>query len=1670
MRRTSSGSPIEHLAAMVVAMLLAVSSMLVPTGHARQALAAPSPGLAEVTGVVTDAETGAALAGAVIGNGQVHATAGADGHYRLELPPGQHVLTAALEGYQAGYYTDQTQDPPSREITLSADEERVGTDIGLHALGTVSGVVTGDVGPVPGVVVKLYLADSPDPNPVLTAVTGADGSYLLDGVPAGGYQVQFDAADTPFASRWYQAQATRADAQVLTLDWGAARPGVNAALVRGAQISGLVQDEAGEPLADVLVQAREQAGGKVAMTTTAADGTFTLTRLLAGQYTLSYRKSGYVTRSYGQAERSDRAEYFSVPESAIITGRDVTLQVGATVSGTVIGPDEQPVADAGVRLDRLDGGTMFTSTDADGTYLVEGVDVGTYRAYFWAPGQQPQYYPDSPTPAQAETFTLARGEAATGIDVQLSAREVPERPARISGRLTLDGADLSDATVEVSCTPPATATDPTPRTDAQSVITDADGSFELGVQAGECSVGVLDTTSPPRFAAGPWPGAEAVTTTDGEVTSLGVQSLAAAASMAGRITASGGQPVAGAQVIAIPGDGSQTSAAATTAADGSYLISGLTPDIYTLHVIPAGNSGLAEQYWRNALTLGQATYVVLGDGAAATGYDMTLSAAASISGRVTGPGGTALPGATVRAEQNAGNGRSVTTDANGHYTLGGLPSGYYRISYDAPGYNPQWWYQASSAEDAEYVSLSPGQAVSSLDASLAAAPTISGVIRNLSGSAPVPNATITVHTVDGTPLTSAVTGADGRYSVSVPTGTYLVQVSAPGLVSEWFDDQGDPATATPVEVGQAPVSLDAMLSTGGRVDATVAVPQGYDVTRAQVQAVSAETGEQFTCTLGATGICSISGLRLGHYTVAVSGPGLVTQWWQGVLDPAAATPLAIGTAPVALSFTAGTGASISGRVVRPDGTVVSAPVQAVDLATVRVVPNTSVTFGSDGGFVLRGLPAGSYALRAKDPASGAYIYHGGASSWSTASAINVGRDAQVGGVTITLPPATASLGGTVSWPAGTGPVTLALLDEVTNEVVRTTTLASPGTYQLPGLVPGGYLLSATGPGLTPTSQSVTVSGQTQANLSLVAAGSISGSIVNEAGKPISATVTVVDAAGGTYSASGSSFTLAMLAAGEATVWVQPAAPYVGRWLGAPGSGGAVTVNVVAGQVTSLPPAVVAFGGRIAGSVSAPATVEAYDTAGNLLASLDADGDYRLDAVAPGQVFVKFTPVDGNIASLWWPGVNTRGEALPVTVTAGQTTQDVRASFAPALAGGTVSGVTRLQGRETSMQVLLLAADGTVVDQTVSSSIGWYAFTAVPAGSYRLEGRVCTSTDSTGAQQDCTVQQWNGGAVFTLGDSELKTWMDLSVLAAGAQQFSSAPTPTITGVAQVGLPLTAERGDWQPADATFTYQWLVDSTPIPGATATTYIPTAEQQNGAFSVMVTATKPGFASTTRESARTDLTLAPALVGNEAFVRAAYQDFLGRQPTTEEVVDWLARFQSGTTTGQFLTEMATSPEWTTEILRKMYLDSLGREPDAGGLAYWSDVLGSGRLSVAQVAGFFYSSDEYFYVLGGGTNETWVADLYRKLLMREPDPDGLAYWVGVAQTQGRLAVAYAFYQSPESRRVRVQNLYQALLHREGDEDGVVYWTDRVLVSGDLALAISLADSQEYHQSADQRF
>jgi len=213
----------------------------------------------------------------------------------------------------------------------------------------------------------------------------------------------------------------------------------------------------------------------------------------------------------------------------------------------------------------------------------------------------------------------------------------------------------------------------------RQTATRADGTFRLPVDPGSYRIRVFDEGG--RYPSGYYSShgfdrefsrASLVTVASGDVRGLNV-ALVAAYRIGGRLTGPGGGPAADIQVLACPVS-SGYCARGISAADGTYLTTGLVPSAYVVTFNdPAGD--LAAAVYRSAGwtdVVAQATNVVLGT-ADVGSIDLQLRAGGHVSGTIVD--GSGQPADAVRVVA-CGAGRAcsaVETDSDGRYRLGVAP-------------------------------------------------------------------------------------------------------------------------------------------------------------------------------------------------------------------------------------------------------------------------------------------------------------------------------------------------------------------------------------------------------------------------------------------------------------------------------------------------------------------------------------------------------------------------------------------------------------------------------------------------------------------------------------------------------------------------------------------------------------------------------------------------------------------------------------------------------------------------------------------------------------------------------------------------------------------------------------------------------------------------------------
>ena len=283
------------------------------------------------------------------------------------------------------------------------------------------------------------------------------------------------------------------------------------------QIAGTVRSAAdGAPIGRARVVAQSANSGPH-VTLTGADGRYVLTGLPLGSYTITVTRTGYAPRRYGEARNTGPAQVNMAPTWRV-TDIDVTLEPGRHIAGRILDEDGTPFAGAVVEalVARADGGRdalaaiASSRTDDRGEFRVYGLAPGEYFVSAADPAfgsvtaaagvlrYSPTYHPGVVSPGEAKPVIVPETGEAPRIEFRLKL----VAPVRVSGTIVAhNGRELLSGAILMSPLEGLTAAAGGPDDPSMS----PDGRFSFGhVQPGRYQIrarGETDRTGTPLFAA-----------------------------------------------------------------------------------------------------------------------------------------------------------------------------------------------------------------------------------------------------------------------------------------------------------------------------------------------------------------------------------------------------------------------------------------------------------------------------------------------------------------------------------------------------------------------------------------------------------------------------------------------------------------------------------------------------------------------------------------------------------------------------------------------------------------------------------------------------------------------------------------------------------------------------------------------------------------------------------------------------------------------------------------------------------------------------------------------------------------------------------------------------------------------------------------------------------------
>ncbi len=588
--------------------------------------------------------------------------------------------------------------------------------------------------------------------------TDASGSFQLEGLGRG-----------PFAVRVELPGAAPAGA--VDVPAGAV---LDLRLKRGTVVVGRVLDlTTQKPVAGATVTALERDAARFGteaahVTKSGEDGTFQLGDCAPGIVVVEAIAPGKArARLDGVIAKPAAPDEERKPEA-----NTLFLQPGGRIAGRVVGQDGKPLADAIVTATASEG-SLFAMmretrgalrTGVDGKFAFDGIMAGN-RYTVRATKEGLASLDEGPISIEAGTD---RGDLELRLDAggNLRFRLVTEADAPVKdveARLQPQGGGRRRGFGVGSS-----------NVDHDKIVAEGDGKFLLkSLDAGTFDV----TLEPPDFADVI---KEGVKLRSGETTDLGTLRVKESKSIAGRITDTNGQPVAGASIsgISLAGE-ARLSREAHSNADGRFRLAGLGDQ-------PLRNLSVRAIGYSDASREG----AIPGD----TAVDFTLEKTGSIVGRVQFAGGTVVPGFRVQAFPEAKENQErpgfrivmgsrpdddqIFTDPAGNFRLDGVDPGMVTITAKAEGKAPArksgLKVVSDQVVDAGTLILEDGRA-------------LRGRVVAAKDSAPIPGATVSVAPPQGFMMTGsrdaaglAISGLDGRFEIAgLEPRTYAVDATQP---------------------------------------------------------------------------------------------------------------------------------------------------------------------------------------------------------------------------------------------------------------------------------------------------------------------------------------------------------------------------------------------------------------------------------------------------------------------------------------------------------------------------------------------------------------------------------------------------------------------------------------------------------------------------------------------------------------------------------------------------------------------------------------------------------------------------------------------------------------------------------------------------------------------------
>ncbi|MBV1850093.1 carboxypeptidase-like regulatory domain-containing protein [Catellatospora tritici] len=551
--------------------------------------------------------------------------------------------------------------------------------------GTIVGQLTDAGQPVAGAAVTAY---GPGWG---TATTDETGHYELAGLSVGTYRVQFDAAGHP--SQYAYQQSDWSNAAEIAVPAGG-QVTVDDQLLPTGTITGTFTDQDGAPVASVAVSAQND-GGQGATTTTAADGTYTMSVLPGSYHVMFEAVAGGYQYAVGTADVRNATTY-TVAAGQTVVVNDKVLPTGR-VAGRFTDRDGTGISDVQVQVYQSYGPNFYATTDYNGEFHLDQVFAGTYQVRFDNYQRNFfQFYQGKIYDEDADRITVTAGQTTTVDDTLL-----PTGSVHFTVTDALTGAPIGNFGAGAGFTS----------------VTGTDGSVTIdGVTVGDQRV----YASAEGYLASD---ERRVTVSEGAVTEVAIALTPTAKIAATVVDARTGAPVEGFCVLATKQDENMFLERCTQSdSDGHVVLDYLRAGSYQLFAYGNLYEEQRSPYGAQWVTADGGTgnqslaaWVTVTAGQTTTGPVIKLDRRGTITGTIKGVGGATVvhPAVTFgNFHYHSGDGPiTIPAKSDGTYTVDFLGPYHWPLRFVAQDYPTQWSGNAPTRPSATKIKVWANQSV-----------------------------------------------------------------------------------------------------------------------------------------------------------------------------------------------------------------------------------------------------------------------------------------------------------------------------------------------------------------------------------------------------------------------------------------------------------------------------------------------------------------------------------------------------------------------------------------------------------------------------------------------------------------------------------------------------------------------------------------------------------------------------------------------------------------------------------------------------------------------------------------------------------------------------------------------------------------------------------------------